>query len=216
MDDGRHDASMGRAVTSQLVGDQPTGLAALPLQQLAEEAFRGSPITARLDENIDDITILVDCTPEILALALDRHEDLVQVPSVAQPTLPTLQTTSVLRTELEAPKPDRLVGNRDAALRQQILNVPKAHTESMVKPYGVADDLGWKSVSAVARHVAFHRQVCHSPTELDSTRACDRAKSCRGAATDTSSPEPHPFVPDRKPLVSAASTRRLSRCEDSS
>ena len=52
MDDGRHDVPMGRAIASQLVGDQPPRHATLPLQHFAEEAFGGFPSTARLDENL--------------------------------------------------------------------------------------------------------------------------------------------------------------------
>ena len=40
---------------------------------------------------------------------------------------------------------------------QEIFYIAKAHTESMVQPYGVADDLGRESISVVARRVAFHR-----------------------------------------------------------
>ncbi len=147
MDYRWHDAPKRRRIASQLVGDQPPGHAALTLQQLAEEPFGGFPITARLDENIDHVTILINRTPKILTFASDRDEDLVQVPRIAEATLPTLQASSVLRTKLEAPKSDRFVGNRDAALRQQFLNVPKAHAESVVEPDGVADDFGWKSMS---------------------------------------------------------------------
>ena len=78
----------------------------MTLQQLAKESFRGLPITARLDENIDHVTILVNGAPKILTFASDRDEDLVQVPRVTQPTLTPLQSASVFRAELEAPKPD--------------------------------------------------------------------------------------------------------------
>ena len=72
--------------------------------------------------------------------------DLVQVPCVALPALSTLEPASVFRTELDAPKPDRFVGHRDAALGQEIFYIAKAHTESMVQPYGVANDLGRESI----------------------------------------------------------------------
>ena len=114
MDDGRHHRPLRGAIASELVGDQPLRHAGLTLQQLAKEAFGGFPITARLDENIDHVTILVDGALEILSFASDRDEDLVQVPCVTQPTLTSLQRSSVFRAELEAPKSDRLVGNRDA------------------------------------------------------------------------------------------------------
>ena len=91
MDDGRHDLAVSGTVASQFVGDQLPGRTALPLQQLAEESFRGFPITARLDEDINHITILVYRAPEVLAFTLYLYEDLVQVPCVTETTLPTLQ-----------------------------------------------------------------------------------------------------------------------------
>ena len=81
----------------------------MPLQQLAEESFGGFLITARLDEDIDYITILVYRAPEVLAFTLYLYEDLVQVPCVTETTLPTLQSPSVFRPELNAPQSDRFV-----------------------------------------------------------------------------------------------------------
>ncbi len=109
MDDGRHDLAVSGAVASQFVGDQLPGRTALPLQQLAEESFGGFLITARLDEDIDYITILVYRAPEVLAFTLYLYEDLVQVPCVTETTLPTLQSSSVFRPELNAPQSDRFV-----------------------------------------------------------------------------------------------------------
>ena len=105
MADGRHDAPMRRRIASQLVGDQPTRHAALTFQQLAEKPF-GGPVATRLDEDVDDVAILIDGTREILPLSLDRDEDLVQVPCVSLATLAALQSTSVFRPELDAPKTD--------------------------------------------------------------------------------------------------------------
>ena len=34
------------------------------------------------------------------------------------------------------------VGHRDAALGQEIFDIAKAHTEAVIQPNGVADDLG--------------------------------------------------------------------------
>ncbi len=86
VDDGGHDLAVSGAVAFQLVGDQPPGRASLPLQQLAEESFGGFPITARLDEDIEHITILIYRAPEVLAFALYLYENLVQVPRVTETT----------------------------------------------------------------------------------------------------------------------------------
>ena len=93
--DGRHDRSVRSPVAAQLVGDQAHGLALLALQQLAEKACGRPAVATRLDENIEDVAILIDGTPEIAPLSLDGDEDLVQVPDVAQPTLSTLEPASI-------------------------------------------------------------------------------------------------------------------------
>ena len=55
------------------------------LQKLPEEAFGGSLIATRLDEDIDHVAVLVNRTPEILALALNRDEDLTALGRFASP-----------------------------------------------------------------------------------------------------------------------------------
>jgi hypothetical protein len=100
-------------IAPQLVGHQPPRFASLTLPELAKEPLDRTPIATRLHENVDDIAVLIDGPPEILPLTLDRHEELVQMPGVAQATLPAKELPSVLRSELSAPLPNRLVGNDD-------------------------------------------------------------------------------------------------------
>ncbi len=95
MGDGRHDRSVRSPVAAQLVGDQPPRLTLLALQQLAEKTFGSPAVTTRLDEDIEDVAIVIDGTPEIVPPSLDGDEDLVQVPSVAPPALSTLEPASV-------------------------------------------------------------------------------------------------------------------------
>ena len=112
-----------------------------------------------LNEDVDYISILVDGTPEIMPSTLDAHEQLVQVPSIAQTPLSTPQIPSLVRTEFPTPLPDRLVGNDDPALGQKIFDVAEAQAEPIVEPHSVADNLDREPVSAVAR-----RCVDHAPT----------------------------------------------------
>jgi len=51
---------------------------------LGDAAFCGAPVTTWLDEDVHHIAVLVDGTPEILALTQDGDEELVQVPRIAQ------------------------------------------------------------------------------------------------------------------------------------
>ena len=79
------------------------------------------------------------------------------MPAVAKPALSTHEPASVSRTEREALQPDRFVGHREAALGQEIFDITKAHTEAVIQPDGLANDLGGKSISMVARRVALYR-----------------------------------------------------------
>ena len=71
---------MRRGIASQLVGDHPPRLASLTFQQLSKEAFSRTSIAARLDEDVDHVAVLVNRTPEIVPVALDGYEELIQVP----------------------------------------------------------------------------------------------------------------------------------------
>jgi hypothetical protein len=118
VDDGRHDRSLRRGITPQLVRDQPPRPASLTLQQLTEEAFSRTPIATRLDEDVDHVAILVNSTPEIVLLTPDVYEEFIQVPRITQATLSPLEPTRILRTELPAPLSDGFVGNHDPPLCQ--------------------------------------------------------------------------------------------------
>ena len=66
-------------------------------------------------------------------------------------------------SELENPTTHSLVGDFEAALGQQILDVSEAQREAAIEPYGVLDDLGRESVATVGD--LFHRRrldCCHS------------------------------------------------------
>jgi hypothetical protein len=122
-----------------------------------EEAFGGTPIATRLDEDVHHVAVLIDGAPEIVLLTLNGYEELIQVPRVAQPTLSPLERAGVPGTELQAPQSDGLVSNHDPPLCQEIFDITEAQAEAVVEPNGVADDLWWESVSAVAGYVVFHR-----------------------------------------------------------
>ena len=103
VNDRRHHDGVGRRVTAQLVRDQTPWRTALSLQELPEEAFGCMPIAPGLEEDVDYVAVLVDGPPEILLAPLDMYEQFVQVPRVAQASLPAPEDPSVRRTELPTP-----------------------------------------------------------------------------------------------------------------
>ena len=94
---------------------------------------------ARLNEDVNHVSVLINRPPEIVALATDGDEELVQMPGVAEAALSPLEPTGVLAAELAGPLADRLVRNGHPALRQEILDVPEAQTEAMIEPLGPSE-----------------------------------------------------------------------------
>ena len=82
--DTRQDRSTGSSIALQLVGDDPEWLLALTAQQSAKEPLGCTLIAARLQQNIDDITVLIHGTPKILLLAVDSDEEFVQIPGITE------------------------------------------------------------------------------------------------------------------------------------
>ena len=149
MCDGWEDLSVRSRIASQLVGDELQRWPLLVLQDLAKEAFGSFPVSVACDQDIEDVAILVHRSPKIMTFAADRDEHLVHVPDVSEATLSPPQSAGVLRPELPAPRSNGFVGYGDATLREKVLDIPKAETEPVVQPNGMADGLGWKAVASI-------------------------------------------------------------------
>jgi hypothetical protein len=118
MDYRRHDHAMRRPITAKLIGHQSPRRSSLALHQLAKKPLSGSAIATSLDQDIDHIAILIDGAPQILLPAADLHEDLIEMPRIAEARLASLGSGGIARTELQAPAADGLVGHLDPALSQ--------------------------------------------------------------------------------------------------
>ena len=112
-DRGHHNSVRGR-VTPQLVRDDSPRFTAFALEKFSEELFRRAPIASGLYEDVDEITVLINRPPEILPLAADGDENLIEKPSVAESTSSLLQLGGVVRPELLAPLTDRFVRYDDS------------------------------------------------------------------------------------------------------
>ena len=94
---------MGDTVAAQFVGHDPRGFLSLTVQEFSKESPRCTPVPTGLYKDVDQVTVLIDRAPEILALTVDRHEDFIQEPRVSESTLSSLQLLSVIGAELPAP-----------------------------------------------------------------------------------------------------------------
>ena len=121
-------------MTLQLVGNQAKRNPPLTSQEFAKEALRCPTVASRLHKNIDHVAVLIDGTPQIVPLTIDRDEHFVQKPSIAESTMPSSQSPCVVWSELSAPAAYGLAGDPNSPLRQQILDISQADTESVVEP----------------------------------------------------------------------------------
>ena len=90
-------------------------------------------ITASLHEDVDDVAVLVHRSPEVLSLTPDRHEQFIQVPGVTHSTPSAAKRPSVVGPERLTPLPNRLVGDRDTPLSEQVLNIAETQAEPVAQ-----------------------------------------------------------------------------------
>src|SRR5215469_13233556 len=116
--DARQDLALGGGVALELVCyDHPRNVSqALP--QLAKEPLRCGRAAPALDEDVEDISVLVDRTPKIVRLAADADQHFVPVPLVAGlwPSLPEHMGDDPAKAQA-SPLADALVADDDPARR---------------------------------------------------------------------------------------------------
>jgi hypothetical protein len=147
-------------IALESVRDQLPRRRTLSLQHLAKELLSSSVVSSFRHQNVEKIAVLIDSTPEIELLSLNLHEDFVDIPSIAQRTLPSSEESGISRPKLQAPVSNCFIGDADTTLGQQIFDIPEAEREPMVKPDCMADNLGRESVALAVG--------CHAPIVVNS------------------------------------------------
>lgn len=86
------------------------------------------PSLTQIGTEIKHLAAIVDGTPQPVALAVDRHDHLVEMPVITGPRAQAPEVRGDAWTELEEPAPDRLVGNVDAAFGYDLLGCCQSNT----------------------------------------------------------------------------------------
>jgi hypothetical protein len=81
--DPRQDLPLCSAIAAQLIGDDYAGHILQTPQELAEASLGSSGIAAALHENSEHLAVLVYRPPNLVPLASNADENLVEVPFVA-------------------------------------------------------------------------------------------------------------------------------------
>ena len=100
------DLSASCRIASKLAGHELPGWFLLTPQGLAKKPFSRSTITVVAQQNIDHVSILIRRSEEVVELAADLDEDLVDEPEVTEPSLFPPKISSIGGTEIRAAVPN--------------------------------------------------------------------------------------------------------------
>ena len=119
---------------------------AIPLQRLLEEAQRRRLVALLCDVTFEDLTFVIDSSPQVTRLAINLYEQLIDMPAPVSkafhPTYPLpLNNCGEHRTKPVPPVPHGFVTNVYASLSQQIFHVPKAQWKADIHHHNQADNL---------------------------------------------------------------------------
>ena len=101
--DPGQDLALRRAVALQLLRDDDPRYIPQAHEQLAKKLLRRFRIAPALDQDIEDVVILIDGAPQVMAFAINRQKHFVQVPFVAWLGASTLQPIRVVLPKFQTP-----------------------------------------------------------------------------------------------------------------
>ncbi len=94
-----------------------------------------------------------------MLLAVDLHEDFVDVEGVAVASVLSLQSAGVFGSKLDAPETDRFPSDDDASLGQQVFDICVAKIKAIIEPHRVTDDV-WREAMAF---IDIHSEILSIP-----------------------------------------------------
>ena len=146
---GEAQFSSGTVVGAQLVRHEDIRCIALLFEKLAHKAHGSGFIPFRLDQQVQDLALAIDRSPQPEPPSIDGDNHFVEMPLQTRARTAGAEPLSELRAELEDPTSHRLVRDIDAALGQEFLDVTVAEGEAEIESNGMTDDLRREPVSGV-------------------------------------------------------------------
>src|SRR5712691_2857051 len=116
---------------------------------------------SRLAAPIQHYAVLIDSAPEILWLAIDFHEYLIQMPLISWPRPASPQLVGKGLAKLLAPLPDRFIGDEHAADHHHFLDVAITEAEAEIEPHTVTDDFSGKTMATIQDSGRVHGNWMH-------------------------------------------------------
>src|SRR5437667_633383 len=137
---GKPEMPEGSAVRAQLVSCDLFRREALLAEQLAHEPYSCPLVSSALNQDLEDLTLMIDRAPQVHMPAGDPDDHFVEIPAITRSRTAPSQSLANRRSELEPPTANALVGNVEPALGKQLLNIAIAQAEPEVQPDSMLDD----------------------------------------------------------------------------
>ena len=99
----RNQFPVSDTVTSQFISHDFPGLAAMASQYPFEEPICSSPVTFFLQIHVNHFTVLICRSPQVMLLAVDLNENVIDVERVAVASVFSFQSSSVYSAEFYTP-----------------------------------------------------------------------------------------------------------------
>ena len=111
-----------RAVGAQFVGDQQLRREALFFEQLAHQPECRLRIAPRLNEHVEDLTLVVDGAPQVHSFPGDPDDHFVEVPLRARARATFPQLARDQRAKFQDPAPHRFIRDIEPTVGEQFLH----------------------------------------------------------------------------------------------
>ncbi len=112
-------------IGSQVVGHDPGWRGSVFLQQLHHQFHCDFGVATALDQKIEYLAVVIDGPPKPVLITADHDYHLVEVPVVARPRPRASDVRCNGQPKLDKPPSYGLVGDIDAPLGEQFLDVPE-------------------------------------------------------------------------------------------
>jgi hypothetical protein len=152
----KHFGLCGR-ITSQLTGDDLARHAARALHTLEKTFGRG--FIAALLYQVELSAVLIDCAPQQVRLATQRHKYFVKVPCGAGLATRRFHAACEACTELIAPASDRFVADDNPALEQEFFYITRSALKPEIPAHRATDVCRRKPMTVVKRFCILHPAI---------------------------------------------------------
>ncbi len=101
-------------------------------QQLSHQSLRCAGVSSLLNQEVQNLTLIIDGAPEPVVFAAHNNHHLVQVSAIIRARSRSTQVCGNTVSELQEPAPNCLVGDFQPTLSEQFFDVPERQREPCV------------------------------------------------------------------------------------